>query len=238
MILRFKEKTVKFTFMTLFPNIIEGYFGDSILKRAIESRYIEIDYTNPRDYTENKHCKVDKPMVGGGAGMLMMPQPLFDVVDAIKNSSPDAYVVVATPVGKPFRQNDAKRLAKKRHVVFVSGRYEGIDERFIESKVDEVFSIGDFILTGGELASLVICDAVVRNIEGVLGNSKSLENESFENNLLEAPNFAKPIEFENSQVTSEYLSGNHKKIEELKLKLSQDKTKFHRPDLYQKYLQK
>jgi len=161
---------MRFSFVTLFPNIIQGYFSDSILHRAIQSNFITLDYVNPRDYTTNKHNKVDVPMIGGGAGMLMTPQPLFDAVDAIKNSSTNAYVIVVTPVGKPFKQNDAKRLAKKEHVVFVSGRYEGIDERFIEQRADELFSVGDFILTGGELASMVMCDAIARNVDKVLGN--------------------------------------------------------------------
>ena len=223
---------MKFTFITLFPNIIEGYFTDSILKRAIGNGHIEIDYINPRDYTENKHSKVDKPMVGGGAGMLMMPQPLFDTVDAIKNSSSNAYVVVATPVGKPFKQNDAKRLAKKEHLVFVSGRYEGIDERFIEQRVDEVFSIGDFILTGGELPSLVMCDAVARNVRGVLGNSDSLSIESFELSSLEAPSFTKPNIYNQNSVPSEFLKGNHGKISDLKNAMARAKTKFFRPDMH------
>jgi len=226
---------VQINFITLFPNLIAPYFQDSILKRAIENNLLKINFINPRDFTTDKHNRVDLPLIGGGAGMLMMNQP---IVDSLKSLNSESHTIAVTPVGKVFNQKDAIRLAKKQEITILSGRYEGFDERIIENHVDEVFSIGDFILTGGELASLVICDAVVRNIKGVLGNSKSLENESFENNLLEAPNFAKPIEFENSQVTSEYLSGNHKKIEELKLKLSQDKTKFHRPDLYQKYLQK
>ncbi len=226
---------MQINFITLFPNLIAPYFQDSILKRAIENNLLKINFINPRDFTTDKHNRVDLPLIGGGAGMLMMNQP---IVDSLKSINSESHTIAVTPVGKVFNQKDAIRLAKKQEITILSGRYEGFDERIIENHVDEVFSIGDFILTGGELASLVICDAVVRNIEGVLGNSKSLENESFENNLLEAPNFAKPIEFENSQVTSEYLSGNHKKIEELKLKLSQDKTKFHRPDLYQKYLQK
>ena len=226
---------MQINFITLFPNLIAPYFQDSILKRAIENNLLKINFINPRDFTTDKHNRVDLPLIGGGAGMLMINQP---IVDSLKSINSESHTIAVTPVGKVFNQKDAIRLAKKQEITILSGRYEGFDERIIENHVDEVFSIGDFILTGGELASLVICDAVVRNIEGVLGNSKSLENESFENNLLEAPNFVKPIEFENSQVTSEYLGGNHKKIEELKLKLSQDKTKFHRPDLYQKYLQK
>jgi len=223
---------MKFTFLTLFPNIIQGYFSDSILKRAIEDELIEVDYYSPRDYTTNKHNKVDQPMIGGGAGMLMTPQPLFDTLKAIKESSPEAYVIVATPVGKPFKQNDAKRLAKKKHVVFVSGRYEGMDERFIESKADELFSVGDFILTGGELASMVMCDAIARNVGEVLGNSDSLTVESFEASTLEAPSFSKPKIYDEITVPSELLKGNHGKISDLKNAMAKCKTKYFRPDMH------
>ncbi len=223
---------MKFSFVTLFPNIIKGYFSDSILFRAISQNLISIDYINPRDYTIDKHNRVDKPIIGGGAGMLMTPQPLFDTIDAIKNSSKEAYVVVATPVGKPFNQSDAKRLAKKEHIVFVSGRYEGIDERFIEQKADEVFSIGDFILTGGELASMVMCDAIARNLDGVLGNSDSLNIESFELSSLEAPSFTKPKNYSKSEPPSELLKGNHAKISDLKNAMAKCKTKYFRPNMH------
>ena len=226
---------MKFTFVTLFSNLIEGYFKDSILKRAIEREIIEIEYLNPRDYSKNKHFKVDDTAVGGGAGMVMNPQPLFDALDDLKMQDEDVHIVFVTPVAKPFVQNDAKRLAKKSHVAFVSGRYEGIDERVIEKYADEVFSIGDYILTGGELASLVICDATSRNIEGVLGNSESLEVESFETPLLEAPSFSKPQIYDGLSVTSEYLKGNHSKIRSLKLALSECKTKFFRPQELKKH---
>ena len=223
---------MKFSFVTLFPNIIQGYFSDSILKRAVEDDLIEVDYYNPRDFTTNKHGKVDQPMIGGGAGMLMTPQPLFDTIAEIKKTSPNAYVVVATPVGKPFRQNDAKRLAKKEHIVFVSGRYEGIDERFIESEADELFSMGDFILTGGELPSLTMCDAISRNVENVLGNSDSLSVESFEMSALEAPSFSKPNIYNEIGVPSELLKGNHGKISDLKNAMAKCKTLYFRPDMH------
>jgi tRNA (guanine37-N1)-methyltransferase len=219
--------------MTLFPQIVEGYFSDSILSRAIESELMSVDFYNPRDYTKNKHMKVDEPMIGGGAGMLMTPQPLFDTVAAIREQSPKAYVIVATPVGKPFKQNDAKRLALKEHVVFVSGRYEGLDERFIE-EADELFSVGDFILTGGELPSLMMCDAIARNVEGVLGNSDSLSIESFELDQLEAPSFSKPKVYNDIGVPQEFLKGNHGKISELKSAMAKCKTKYFRPDMHKK----
>lgn len=226
---------MKFTFVTLFANIVEGYFQDSILKRAIEKKLLHVDYVNPRDFSTNKHNKVDDTAVGGGAGMVMNPQPLYDCLKSVKQDDEDAHVVFLTPVAKPFKQNDAKRLAKKPHVVFVSGRYEGIDERVIEKYADEVFSIGDYILTGGELASLVICDATARNIDGVLGNSDSLTIESFETPLLEAPSFSKPKEYKKNEVPKEYLKGNHSKIRTLKIALSECKTKFFRPEQLKKH---
>ncbi len=221
---------MKFTFITLFQNIVEGYFQDSILKRAIQKNILQIEYLNPRDFSDSKHNKVDDTTVGGGAGMVMNPQPLYDTLNSLKFNDESVHIVFLTPVAKPFKQNDAKRLAKKSHVAFVSGRYEGIDERVIEKYADEVFSIGDYILTGGELASLVICDAVSRNVDGVLGNSESLSVESFETSLLEAPSFSKPKNYEGNHPPSEYLKGNHSRIRSLKLALSESKTKFFRPD--------
>ncbi len=221
---------MQFTFVTLFFNLVEGYFQDSILKRAIDKELISINALDPREFSTNKHHKVDDTAVGGGAGMVMNPQPLYDALDSLKVNDKNVHIVFMTPVAKPFTQNDAKRLAKKEHIAFVSGRYEGIDERVIESYADEVFSIGDYILTGGELASLVVCDAVSRNIQGVLGNSDSLSVESFETPLLEAPSFSKPKIFRNISVPSEYLKGNHSKIRSLKLELSECKTKYFRPE--------
>jgi tRNA (guanine37-N1)-methyltransferase len=223
---------MRFSFVTLFPQLIEGYFGASILHRAIKKSYLTIDFFNPRDFTRDKHRRVDAPMVGGGAGMLMTPQPLFDTLHAIKAQSPDAHTILLSPVGKPFVQSDAKRLANQSHIILLSGRYEGIDERVVEREVDEIFSIGDFILTGGELASMVVCDAVVRHVDGVLGNHESLAIESFEEGILEAPAFTKPTTYESSGVISEFLKGNHSKITDLKRGLALCKTKYFRPNLY------
>ncbi len=218
---------MRFTYVTLFPNLIEGYFQDSILKRAMEASLFEIAFLNPRDFSASKHFKVDDTAVGGGAGMVMTPQPLFDTLQSLGEN---AHIIFVAPVGKPFTQNDAKRLASKEHIVFVSGRYEGIDERVLERFADEVFSIGDYVLTGGELPSLVMSDAIARNIDGVLGNSESLEYESFETALLEAPSFGKPPLYQNMGVPSEYLKGNHSKIHALKSALSECKTKYFRPE--------
>jgi tRNA (guanine37-N1)-methyltransferase len=223
---------MKFTFVTLFPNLISFYFQDSILKRAVDTKLITCEYKNPRDYTTNKHLKVDEYMVGGGAGLLMKAQPLYDLLHEIKRNDPCAHIIFPTPAGKTFKQNDARRLAKQNHLVLVSGRYEGIDERIIEEFADELFCMGDYILTGGELPSLVISDAVSRNIPGVLGNADSLAVESFEASLIEAPSFTKPNNFMGKTVVSEFLKGNHSKIADLKNGMSLCKTKFYRPDLY------
>lgn len=227
---------MKFTFVTLFQNIVEGYFSDSILKRAIEKGIIDISFSNPRDFSSNKHNKVDDTAVGGGAGMVMNPQPLYDCLADLKQQDKDVHIVFLTPVAKQFKQNDAKRLSKNNHVAFVSGRYEGIDERVIEKYADEVYSIGDYILTGGELPSMVMCDAISRNVNGVLGNSESLDIESFETPLLEAPSFSKPANFRNSSVPKEYLKGNHSKIRTLKIALSECKSKFFRPEQLKKHI--
>jgi len=225
---------MKFSFVTLFPNLIQPYFEDSILKKAVEKNLISLEFYNPREYSKNKHNKVDDTLCGGGAGQLMFPQPLFDLLDIIKTQHKDAYIIFPLAAAKPFRQNDAIRLAKKKNIVFVSGRYEGIDERVIETYANEVFSIGDYILTGGELASTVMADAISRNCEGVLGNKDSLEEESYNQNgenkiILESPAFTKPINFHNLTVPSELLKGNHAKIRNLKSKLSRCKTKYFRP---------
>ena len=221
---------MKFTFVTLFSNLIEPYFCDSILKRAVEAKFISYEFYNPRDYTTNKHLKVDAQMISGGAGMLMTCQPLFDCLDEIKRKTPEAYIIFPLAAAKPFRQNDAKRLSKKENIVFVSGRYEGIDERVIEKYANEVFSVGEFILTGGELPSLTMADAISRNVDGVLGNADSLVMESYENNLLEAPSFAKPENFQKLSVVKEFLKGNHSKISDLKFQMSICKTKYYRPN--------
>ena len=225
---------MKFTFVTLFDSLIKDYFNDSILSRAIKADLMSVAYVNPRDFASDKHQKVDAYQAGGGAGLLMKAEPLFKALDSLKEEDEDIYFIFVAPAGKPFKQIDAKRLSKKRHIVLVSGRYEGIDERVVEMYADEMFSIGDFILTGGELPSLCICDAISRNIKGVLGNEASLEVESFENALLEAPAFTKPTIFNNSPIIKEYLKGNHSKITALKRDLSVLKTKFFRPDLYKK----
>ena len=222
---------MKFNFITLFENLIKPYFDDSILKRALDKNIFEVNFINPRNFSKDKHKKVDDYMIGGGAGLLIGIQPLSDTILNIKNKNPNTHIIYLTPVGKKFTQKDAKRLSKKDNITFICGRYEGIDERVIEKYVNEVFCVGDFIMTGGELGALCMCDAICRNIDGVLGNANSLEVESFENSLLEAPSFTKPNIFENLSVPSEFLKGNHGKISALKNQMARLKTNYFRPDL-------
>ncbi|EDP6879369.1 tRNA (guanosine(37)-N1)-methyltransferase TrmD [Campylobacter lari] len=233
---------MKYTFVSLFLELIEPYFKTSILARAKEKGILEFDFVNPRNFTTNKHLKVDDYKIGGGAGLLLQAQPLYDCLTHIKSQDKNTHFIFLLPCAKTFKQIDAKRLSVKEHICFVCSRYEGLDERIVEEFANEVFSIGDFILTGGELASLVMCDAISRNIQDVLGNSESLSEESFENDLLEAPSFSKPFVFEKENkkfyVPSEFLKGNHAKITALKTTLASCKTKYFRPDLYQKHERK
>lgn len=221
---------MNFSFVTIFPEFIKNYMLDSILAKAIEKNIINIEIYNPRDFTEDKHNRVDFPVISGGAGMLLSIEPIFNTILQIREKRA-THIILLSPVGKIFNQNDSKRLSKYKNIVFISGRYKGIDERVTELLVDEVFSIGNIILTGGELPSLILCDAISRNINGVLGNKNSLLDESYQNNRLEAPSFAKPNVYKNISSPSIFLEGNHKKISKLKSDLSYSKTKYFQPNL-------
>ena len=231
---------MKFSFVSLFCEIFYPYFKHSILARAKEKNLINTDFFNPRDFSKDSRKKVDDYKIGGGAGLLMQVEPLYECLKEIKKNDKQTHFIFLNQAGKTFIQKDAKRLAKKEHICFVCGRYEGIDERVVEIFANEVFSLGPFILTGGELAALCMSDAISRNIKGVLGNSLSLKEESFEDNLLEAPSFTKPFSFihknEILNSTSAFLKGNHATIADLKKTLSIAKTRFFNPTLYQKYL--
>ncbi|WP_457564986.1 tRNA (guanosine(37)-N1)-methyltransferase TrmD [Caminibacter sp.] len=217
---------MKIIFFTLFPNLILPYFEDSILKKAKEKNLFEVECVDFRNYSYDKHKKVDTYPAGGGAGMIIDNIALRNALSDYKQKYPNAKTIFLTPVGKRYNQKDALRLSKEEVLFLVCGRYEGFDERLIEDFADEVISVGDFILTGGELGALIIADSVLRNVEGVLGNIHSLEEESFNDNLLEAPAFSKT-----GNVPKVLKSGNHKKVNEWKKELSILKTKFHRPDL-------
>lgn len=226
---------MKFTFLSLFPSLISGYFGDSILKKAIDSKLIEVEIIDFRAFSTSKHKKVDNYQASGGAGLVICGDVLETALKEI--ATKESHIIYLTPVAKRFLQCDAIRLAQNyKHIIFICGRYEGIDERIVEAFVDEVFSIGDYILTGGEIASLVLCDCISRQIPQVLGNAESLCGESFEHHLLESPIFTKSINnaknVANLGIPSEYIKGNHAKINALKYQFSLFKTKYFRPDLY------
>ena len=218
---------MKIVFVSLFPHLISPYFEDSILKKALEKKLFDIEFVNFRDFATNKYKKVDTSIVGGGAGMIIDNVALRNALNFLKEKYPSSRVIFLTPVGKRYNQKDAIRLAKEDVLILVSGRYEGFDERLIEDFANEVISVGDFILTGGELASLIIADSVLRNIKGVLGNEESLSEESFNENLLEGPAFSKM-----GDVPSILKSGNHKLIKKWKEETGLLKTKFHRVDLF------
>lgn len=206
--------------LTLFPNLILPYFEDSILKRAVDEGLIELHVHNIRDYSTDKHKKVDDTPYGGGAGMVMTCQPLFDAIEAIKkeNSGP---VIYFTPQGKRLEQEDAEELSGLENMILLCGRYEGVDYRVREALVDIELSIGDYVLTGGELAAMVLVDAVTRLLPGALGDDDSAHMDSFSPGLdrkKEHPHYTKPAEFKGMQVPEVLLSGNHGEIEKWRKK--------------------
>lgn len=222
---------MKIDVLTLFPEMFEA-LEHSILKRAKEKNLFSIEVTDIRTFSKDKHKKCDDYPYGGGSGMVMTPQPLYDAIMSKKTA--DSKVIYLSPKGSVFNHKKSVSLAKEQHIIFLCGHYEGIDQRVIDLCVDEEISIGDYILTGGELASMVVIDSVARNIEGVLGNEKSAEDESFSNNLLEYPHYTRPQNFMGMEVPEVLLSGNHKEIENFRLQKSLEITKQRRPDLLNK----
>lgn len=228
----------RYTVMTLFPEMIMAGLNTSIIGRAIENGILEINAVNIRDYTLDKHKKVDDYPYGGGAGMLMQAQPIYDCYEAICNkTNTRPRVVYMTPQGKTLTQEMAIELAKEEELVFLCGHYEGIDERVLEEIVTDNISIGDYVLTGGELPAMVTIDAISRMIPGVLTNDESGTTESFHNYLLEYPQYSRPEEWHGKKVPAVLLSGHHKNIEKWRLEQSIERTKVARPDLYELYLQ-
>lgn len=236
--------------LTLFPQMFTGMLNESIIKRAIEDKKIDIDCIQIRDYASNKHKKVDDYPYGGGAGMVMTPQPLFDahehalsslnntktedknkndqIGECKKNSIRTIYM---TPKGKVFNQDLATELSKESSLIFICGHYEGIDQRVIDTLVTDEISIGDYVLTGGEIPAMVVIDATARLIPGVVSNEESIVDESHSNNLLEYPQYTRPQEFRGMGVPGILLSGHHKNIEEWRKNKSLEITKNRRPDL-------
>ena len=231
---------MNFDILTLFPEMVENGLNTSIIGRAKEQGTISIKAHNIRDYTKDKHKKADDYPYGGGAGMLMQAQPVYDCFLAVKEriekeGKKKPRVIYVTPQGKTFTQSIAEEFAKEENLVFLCGHYEGIDERVLEEIVTDYISIGDYVLTGGELPAMVMIDAVSRLVDGVLNNEESAQTESFHNCLLEYPQYSRPEEWNGKRVPDVLLSGNHKKIEEWRLEQSIQRTKERRPDLYEKY---
>lgn len=221
---------MKIDILTLFPNMFDVFLNESIIKRARENNKVEINIHNFRDYSLEPHKKVDDYGFGGGAGMVLMPQPIFDAVDALREV--DTKVILMTPQGVPYQQKQAYSLAKLKHIIIICGHYEGFDER-IRSIVDLEISIGDYVLTGGEIPSMVIVDSVVRLLSGVIEEESHL-NDSFSNNLLDYPVYTKPVDFRGMKVPEVLLSGHHANINKWRLEQSIKKTQERRPDLLEK----
>ncbi len=226
--------------ITIFPEMFAPVLNESILKRAQEKKKVKIFVHDLRNFSQDKkHHKVDDRPFGGGAGMIMCAQPLFEAVESVlpkqKAKRLKTRVIFLSPQGNILSQPLAKKLSKYNQIILICGRYEGIDERVREFLVDEEVSIGDYILTGGELASMVLVDCIVRLLPGVLGDKNSLKFESFEGNLLEYPQYTRPAKFRSKEVPGVLLSGDHKKIEEWRLKESLRVTKEKRPDLFKIY---
>ena len=223
---------MKIDILTLFPDMFD-IFNHSIIGRAKEKGILEITATNIRDYTLDKHKKVDDYPYGGGAGMVMAPQPIIDTIMHVKKNN-KGKVIFLGPRGKKFNHQCAKKLAEEQELIFICGHYEGIDERAYEY-IDEEYSIGDFILTGGEMAAIPIIDSICRLIPGVLNKNESFEEESFSNGLLEYPQYTRPPVYNDKAVPAILLSGNHEKIRLWRKKQSLMITKQKRPDLFEKY---
>lgn len=222
--------------LTLFPDMFAGVFNQSILKKAQEKDAVSINVINFRDYSTDKHQSVDDYPYGGGAGMVLKPEPIFHSVEAVKEkrNAQQSKVILVCPQGERFTQKKAEQLAQADHLIFICGHYEGFDERIRFLATDEI-SIGDFVLTGGELAAMVIIDCVVRLLPGVLGNEESHQNDSFSTGLLEHPHYTRPAEFRGMKVPDVLLSGHHEKIAEWREKESLRRTWERRPDLLDGY---
>ena len=226
---------MKFYVLTLFPDMINDGLSHSIIKRAQDEGIISIETIDIRDFAKNKHRHVDDYPYGGGAGMVMQAQAIYDAYMSIKPKlSENCPVIYMTPQGKTFKQEKARSLSKLEDMVILCGHYEGVDERVIEEIVTDEISIGDFVLTGGELAAMTVIDAVARLIPGVLNKEESFMDESFSDNLLEYPQYTRPAEFMGRKVPDILLSGHHKNIEKWRREQALERTKRKRPDLLDK----
>jgi tRNA (guanine37-N1)-methyltransferase len=224
---------MKIDVLTLFPEMFSGVFGHSILKKAAEKEAVQYNVVNFREFADNKHQTVDDYPYGGGAGMVLKPQPIFDAVDSLikENEHKKSRVILLCPQGERFTQKKAEELAHDKHLIFICGHYEGYDERIRKHLVTDEISIGDYVLTGGELGAMVVIDSVVRLLPEVLGNEESHQQDSFSTGLLEHPHYTRPADFRGMKVPEVLMSGNHKNIEEWRVKESLRRTLTRRPDL-------
>ena len=224
-----------FDIITIFPEMFSAYLGESILKRAIQKGLLDVKLFNLRDFTSDRHRTVDDSPYGGGSGMVMKIEPIYDALNSIKADGLDRLTILMSPQGRPYTQRMAESFAQdSRRIVLICGRYEGIDERVRQSLVDEEISIGDYVLTGGELAALVIIDSVARLVPGVLGDENSAREESFSWGLLDYPHYTRPPEFMGMKVPDVLLSGNHKEIWRSRRTEAIRRTLLKRPDLLEK----
>ncbi len=222
---------LRFDIITIFPKSFDSVFNESIIKRALDNKKVKIEIHDLRDYAvDQKRRTVDDRPFGGGPGMVMMAQPLFDAIKAIKGRR-KVHIIYTTPAGKPFKQADVKRLTRHKNLIIICGHYEGIDERVRTTLVDEEISIGDYVLTGGEIPAMVMVDAITRLIPGVVGKAESLVHESFEDDLLEGPQYTRPADFRGLKVPDVLLSGNHVAIQKWRRQQAELKTTKVRPDL-------
>lgn len=225
---------MRFDILSLFPGYFTGPFDESMIKRARESGIIDICLVDIRDFADNRHQRVDDRPYGGGPGMVMMPVPVAAAIRQAKTS--ESRVIYLSPQGTPLTAAKSRQLAKEKHLILLCGHYEGIDQRVIDSDVDEEISIGDYVLTNGCLAAIVLLDSVIRFIPGVLGHAKAAEEDSFENGLLDCPHYTRPEIFENQAVPSVLLSGNHKEIDKWRHEQAVKKTKEVRPEFLTKFI--
>lgn len=225
---------MKFEIFSLFPSVFKPYFDVSILQKAIENGLIEINIHNIRDWTFDKHHVTDDTPYGGGGGMVMKPEPIFTAIEDILGNPPNCPVILMSPQGRPFNYEIARDLAQLPQIAVLCGRYEGIDERVRQYLISDQFSIGDFVVTGGELPAMMMVDAISRFIPGVLGDPTGAEDDSFSNGLLEYPHYTKPETFRNWKVPEVLLNGHHAKIMAWRKEQSIIRTFFQRPDLLEK----
>lgn len=221
---------MRITILTLFPEMFDGFLTNSIIKRALAKKVVEIKLVNIRDYTLDKNGRVDNPPIGGGAGLIMKCQPIVDALKA--NSTTSSKKILLSPKGKTYKQADAVRLSNEEDVVIICGHYEGIDER-VNNYVDELVSIGDYVLTGGEIPAMAIADSIIRLLDGAI-TEESLSEESFDNNILEYPQYTEPDNFDGYKVPDILYTGNHKAIEKYRRKEALRITRECRPDLFRK----